>query len=64
MNGIASIIAPVIYPQSFAWALDAQTHLGPWPILGAPFFIAAFLLMGALVLAERATRARPSTQTA
>jgi hypothetical protein len=54
----------VIYPQSFAWALDAQAHLGPWPILGAPFFIAAFLLMGALVLAERATRARPSTQTA
>jgi DHA1 family tetracycline resistance protein-like MFS transporter len=64
MNGIASILAPVIYPQSFAWALDAKATLGPWPVLGAPFFIAAFLLMGALILAEKATRKRPSTQTA
>lgn len=63
MNGIASIVAPVIYPQSFAFALDAQATLGPWPVLGAPFFIAGTLLVGALVLAERATRVRPETQT-
>lgn len=64
MNGIASIVAPIVYPQSFALALDAQSTMGPWPILGAPFFIAAMLLVGALILAERATRARPSTQVA
>ncbi|MEQ1752625.1 MAG: TCR/Tet family MFS transporter [Micropepsaceae bacterium] len=56
MNGISFIIAPVLYPQAFALALDAQETLGPWPILGAPFFIAALLLCFAFVLAERATR--------
>lgn len=64
MNGIASILAPVIYPQSFAMALDAQTTMGPWPVLGAPFFIAATLLIGALFLAEKATRPRQATQSA
>lgn len=56
MNGISFIIAPILYPQAFALALDAQQTVGPWPILGAPFFIAAFLLCIAFVFAERATR--------
>jgi DHA1 family tetracycline resistance protein-like MFS transporter len=58
MNGISFIIAPVLYPMSFAAALDAKDILGPWPVLGAPFFIAALLLVCALVIAERATRQR------
>lgn len=56
MNGIAFIIAPLLYPQVFAAALDARHVLGDWPVLGAPFFLAAFLLAIALVLAIRATR--------
>ena len=56
MNGISFIIAPILYPMTFAAALDASDTVGAWPILGAPFFIAALLLVFALVLAERATR--------
>ena len=59
MNGIAFIIAPVLYPQIFAAALDAKESAGVWPILGAPFFVAAALLMAALYSAERVTRATP-----
>lgn len=58
MNGISFIIAPVLYPMTFAAALDARDIVGPWPVLGAPFFIAALLLVFALILAERATRHR------
>lgn len=56
MNGIAFIIAPLLYPQVFAAALDARHVVGDWPVLGAPFFLAAVLLGIALVLAIRATR--------
>jgi DHA1 family tetracycline resistance protein-like MFS transporter len=59
MNGIAFIIAPVLYPQIFAAALDAKETAGVWPILGAPFFVAAALLVAALYFAERVTRATP-----
>lgn len=56
MNGIAFIIAPLLYPQVFAAALDARATVGDWPVLGAPFFVAAFLLCLALALVRRATR--------
>jgi DHA1 family tetracycline resistance protein-like MFS transporter len=59
MNGIAFIIAPVLYPQIFAAALDAKETADVWPILGAPFFVAAALLVAALYFAERVTRATP-----
>jgi DHA1 family tetracycline resistance protein-like MFS transporter len=59
MNGIAFMIAPVLYPQLFAAALDMKDTTGALPVLGAPFFMAAGLLSVALMLAERATR-RPS----
>ena len=55
MNGISFIIAPLLYPQVFAFALDARQTSGDWPILGAPFFIAAMLLTLALIMALRAT---------
>jgi DHA1 family tetracycline resistance protein-like MFS transporter len=56
LNGVSFMIAPILYPQVFAAALDARTTLGDWPTLGAPFFVAAVLLTGALLLVERSTR--------
>lgn len=60
MNGIAFIIAPVLYPQIFAVALDMKDSADGWPVLGAPFFVAAALLVGALFFAERVTRTAPA----
>ena len=59
LMGIAMIIAPLLYPQVFAAAIDAK-HLAPgWPLLGAPFFVAAALLIAALVAATEATKPKP-----
>src|SRR5262249_37042001 len=57
MMGIAMIIAPLLYPQVFAAAIDFNTAhpLPSVPLLGAPFFVAAFLLMCALAIIWRAT---------
>ena len=55
LNGISFIIAPLLYPQIFALALDYKELAGNWPVLGAPFFVAAFLLTLALVVAARTT---------
>jgi DHA1 family tetracycline resistance protein-like MFS transporter len=55
LNGISFIIAPLLYPQVFALALDYKQEAGGWPILGAPFFVAAALLTTALVVVARAT---------
>ena len=60
MNGISFIIAPILYPQIFAAAIDMKDGAGSLPVLGAPFFTAALLLLAALVIAERTTR--PSTK--
>ena len=55
MMGVASILSPLIYPTTFAAALDAQktmpsdSALAPL-LLGAPFFVAAILLAGALAI--------------
>jgi DHA1 family tetracycline resistance protein-like MFS transporter len=56
MNGIAFIIAPILYPQVFAAAIDLKDTAGNLPVLGAPFFVAAMLLMAAFVIINRATR--------
>ncbi|MDZ4739184.1 MAG: TCR/Tet family MFS transporter [Alphaproteobacteria bacterium] len=60
MNGISFIIAPIVYPLIFAAAIDMKDGAGSLPVLGAPFFAAALLLLAALVIAERTTR--PSTK--
>ncbi len=60
MNGVSFIIAPILYPQIFAAAIDMKDGAGSLPVLGAPFFAAALLLLAALVIAERTTR--PSTK--
>ena len=59
LMGVASIIAPILYPNVLAAAIEAKDAAPGWPLLGAPFFVAAALLVAALVVAERATRRRP-----
>lgn len=60
LMGIAMIIAPILYPQVFALAIDAKKAMPATPfLLGAPFFVAALLLMAALAVAWRVTRPKP-----
>lgn len=53
LNGIANMIAPVLFTQLFALAIGPyrDRHLP-----GAPFLLAALFLMSALVVGLRATR--------
>jgi DHA1 family tetracycline resistance protein-like MFS transporter len=59
LMGVASIIAPILYPNVLAAAIEAKPSAPDWPLLGAPFFVAAALLILALIVAERTTRKRP-----
>lgn len=59
LMGVASIIAPILYPNVLAAAIEAKDAAPGWPLLGAPFFVAAALLIAALIVAERVTRRRP-----
>jgi DHA1 family tetracycline resistance protein-like MFS transporter len=61
LMGLASIISPPLYTNIFALAIDAKDRFPGAPILGAPFFVAAFLLMCALAVAWRVTRAEVKT---
>jgi MFS transporter, DHA1 family, tetracycline resistance protein len=56
LMGIASIISPPLYTHVFASSIDASTHAAGWPILGAPFFLAAALLGCAFIGVLFATR--------
>lgn len=56
LMGIASIIAPMLYPNALAFAIETRADAPDWPLLGAPFFVAAALLIAALIVAERVTR--------
>ena len=58
LMGISMIIAPILYPRVFAAAIDfnTATPMPGVPILGAPFFVAAFLLICALAVAWRVTQ--------
>jgi DHA1 family tetracycline resistance protein-like MFS transporter len=56
INGIASLIAPLLFTQTFAAAVRSS---GPLHVPGAPFLLAAFLLVAALVVGARAVRASP-----
>ena len=51
--GIASLIAPIMFTQTFAAAVKRP---GPWHVPGAPFLLAALLLIAALFVGERAAR--------
>jgi len=57
LMGIAAMIAPPLYTNVFAFAVEYKNAVpATLPILGAPFFVAAFLLICALAVAWRATR--------
>ncbi|MEQ1863401.1 MAG: TCR/Tet family MFS transporter [Micropepsaceae bacterium] len=64
MMGLAAIVSPPLYTTVFALAIEAKATTPGLPILGAPFFVAAFLLMCALAVAMYATRHPANTETA
>jgi DHA1 family tetracycline resistance protein-like MFS transporter len=53
LNGVASMIAPLLFTQTFALAIGRFHHLG---VPGAPFLVASALFAAALIVARRATR--------
>jgi len=55
INGIAGLIGPTLFTQSFAYFIGAQAG---WQIPGAPFFLAACLLLIGAGLAWRVTVVR------
>jgi len=55
LRGISGLIGPGLFTLSFASFIGARRD---WHLPGAPFLIAALLLVGAIVLAWRITRPR------
>ena len=55
MLGIAGLIAPGLFTQTFAIFIDP---LRDWGLPGAPFLLAAILVAAAMALALRVTRPR------
>jgi DHA1 family tetracycline resistance protein-like MFS transporter len=53
IQGIANLVAPVIFAQLFAYVIGAGRG---WNLPGAPFLLAAVLLVAAAALAWRVTR--------
>lgn len=53
LMGIAGLIAPALFTQTFAAFISTQSA---WHLPGAPFLLAASLLFAALVVAWRVTR--------
>ncbi len=56
MMGLAAIVSPPLYTSVFAFAIEAKDTAPGLPLLGAPFFVSAFLLVCALAAAMYATR--------
>jgi DHA1 family tetracycline resistance protein-like MFS transporter len=54
LQGVAGLIGPGIFTQSFARAIGAGHG---WQVPGAPFLLAALLLVGGMIAGLRATRA-------
>ena len=62
LMGIASIISPPLYTNVFAAAIEWKSKVpSAIPILGAPFFVAAFLLICALIVAWRVMRSHEAS---
>jgi DHA1 family tetracycline resistance protein-like MFS transporter len=55
LNGVANMIAPVLFTGIFA---EAVGRFQDWHLVGAPFLLAAALLMGAFVVGWRVTAVR------
>ncbi|HEX8824887.1 MAG TPA: TCR/Tet family MFS transporter [Archangium sp.] len=56
LMGIAGMIGPALFTQSFALGIDPERN---WNMPGAPFLLAALLLVFAVLLAWRVTSPRP-----
>ncbi len=55
IQGVATMIGPMLFAGTFAWAIGRGAWLG---LPGAAYLLAGLLLVGAAGLAARATRAR------
>jgi DHA1 family tetracycline resistance protein-like MFS transporter len=53
LMGIANMIGPVVFAQSFAFAIGAGA---PLHLPGTPFLLSALMLIAAIVVAIRTTR--------
>ncbi len=53
IRGIAFMIGPVLFTQTFSTFIDPQFG---WHVPGAPFLLAGLLILVAVILAQRATR--------
>ena len=51
--GLASLIGPIVFTQIFAVFIGRRAN---WGLPGAPFFLAAVLILGAMLLAWRTTQ--------
>ncbi|MEK7301399.1 MAG: tetracycline resistance MFS efflux pump, partial [Nitrospirota bacterium] len=56
INGVTGLIGPTLFTQIFAHFIGAQAG---WQLPGAPFLLAACLLLIGAVLAWRVTRSCP-----
>jgi DHA1 family tetracycline resistance protein-like MFS transporter len=51
--GLASLIGPIVFTQTFAVFISTSAN---WGLPGAPFLLAAVLIFGAMMLAWRTTQ--------
>ncbi len=56
LTGLASLIGPTVFTQTFSVFIGTHADLG---LPGAPFLLAAVLVVGAVLLAWRATQPQP-----
>jgi DHA1 family tetracycline resistance protein-like MFS transporter len=57
MMGIASLFTPTLYTQVFAYSIDPEVGLN---MPGAPFYLAAVMLVIALAISMRVARPVPA----
>jgi MFS transporter, DHA1 family, tetracycline resistance protein len=57
ITSIAGLIGPTLFTQSFAYCIDKSRG---WELPGAPFYLAAVLLVAALLLSLRVSRPAPA----
>jgi DHA1 family tetracycline resistance protein-like MFS transporter len=55
LRGVSGMIGPGLFTITFAFAIGVDQA---WRMPGAPFLLAALLLVGAMLLAWRVTRER------
>lgn len=53
MRGVCGMVGPLLFTQVFAYAISPSA---PFQVPGAPYYIAAALITGAVLVAEAATR--------